>query len=190
MITINQLIHNKRIVKIKKTRAPDLYRKPQTKGVCERISTITPRKPCSARRPIAKVLIKLKYKYIKGFHPIHKQVKITHSVHKKTQILTRGIFCHIPGATHTDKKAKTSTHNLAKFSKVLIRGGRVNDIPGRKYKVIRGANGYETAAAVHRASGRSKYGLYSSKLVFRIRKGRKEDNYKRGIGFRRDNRRK
>ena len=100
MPTFNQLCKNSRTSKIKLITVPALEKCPQKRGTCTKATTLTPKKPCSARRAIC-------------------QAKII-----KTWKL---IYCHIPGIGHT----------LRRYSTVLIRGGRTNDLPGIKYKLIR-----------------------------------------------------
>jgi small subunit ribosomal protein S12 len=102
-----------------KSRVIALNKCPQKKGVCSKIITMTPKKPNSALRQVARVRI------------------------LKSRI---SIFAHIPG----------EGHNLQKFSNVLIRGGRVNDLPGIKYRLIRGK--YDLKPLYKKIRGRSKYG--------------------------------
>lgn len=74
------------------------------------------------------------------------------------------IYCHIPG----------EGHNLKKFSSVLVRGGRPHDLPGVKYKVIRGAKKTDLQSLFLRTSARSKYGAQNPKRFHRIRGSRGE----------------
>ena len=67
--------------------------------------------------------------------------------------------CYIPGIRH----------NLKKFSGVLVRGGRPNDLPGVKYKIIRGARRTDTEPVTLRHSARSKYGCRNPARFHRIR---------------------
>ncbi len=91
---------------------------PQRRGVCTQVKTITPKKPNSALRKVARVR------------------------------LTNGeeVTAYIPGIGH----------NLQEHSVVLIRGGRVKDLPGVRYHIIRGT--LDTSGAANRKQGRSKYG--------------------------------
>ncbi len=104
----------------KKTRSVALRKRPQRKGVCLRVLTMSPKKPNSAVRKIAKV---------RFFMP---HARIT---------------AHIPGIGH----------NIQKHSQVLVRGGRAKDLPGVKYRLIRGK--YDLSPLVMRRQGRSKYGM-------------------------------
>ena len=136
MPTINQLIHNKRKQKVRKSSAPVLNvglntlkkkatntSSPQKRGVCTRVGTKTPKKPNSALRKYARVR------------------------------LSNGkeVDTYIPGIGH----------NLQEHSVVLIRGGRVKDLIGVRYHIIRGT--LDTAGVKDRKQGRSKYGTKKPK---------------------------
>jgi len=123
MPTINQLIRLGRGQKIEKSKAPALQSNPQKRGVCVRVTTMTPKKPNSALRKIARVR------------------------------LSNGteVTAYIPGIGH----------NLQEHSVVLVRGGRVKDLPGIRYKIIRGT--LDTAGVENRKQSRSKYGAKRSK---------------------------
>lgn len=125
MPTIQQLIRRNRKKSIYITKTPALKSCPQRKGICIKVSTVTPKKPNSALRKIARV------KLTSGFE----------------------VTAYIPG----------EGHSLQEHSIVLIRGGRVKDLPGVRYKIIRGA--LDAAAVKNRAQGRSKYGVRKPKLV-------------------------
>ena len=118
MPTIQQLVRQGRKPKAKKEKTPGLAGSPQRRGVCTRVYTITPKKPNSALRKVARVR------------------------------LTSGIevTAYIPG----------EGHNLQEHSIVLIRGGRVKDLPGVRYKVIRGT--LDAAGVDGRRQARSRYG--------------------------------
>lgn len=118
MPTINQLVRKGRKQITKKSTAPALEGSPQKRGVCTRVSTLTPKKPNSALRKVARVR------------------------------LTNGteVTAYIPGIGH----------NLQEHSVVLVRGGRVKDLPGVRYHIVRGA--LDTAGVQNRNQGRSKYG--------------------------------
>ena len=118
MPTINQLIRKGRKVMTKKNKAPALGSSPQKRGVCTRVMTVTPKKPNSALRKVARVRL------VSG-------VEVT---------------AYIPGIGH----------NLQEHSVVLIRGGRVKDIPGVRYHIVRGAK--DTLGVEDRMKARSKYG--------------------------------
>ena len=118
MPTINQLIRRGRKPKPKKSKSPALKACPQRRGVCVQVRTMTPKKPNSALRKIARVR------------------------------LTTGIevTAYIPG----------EGHNLQEHSIVLVRGGRVKDLPGVRYHIVRGA--LDTAGVEGRKKSRSLYG--------------------------------
>jgi small subunit ribosomal protein S12 len=118
MPTIAQLIRLGRTSKIKKSKSPALKECPQRRGVCLQVRTMTPKKPNSALRKIARVR------------------------------LTTGIevTAYIPG----------EGHNLQEHSIVLVRGGRVKDLPGVRYHIVRGT--LDAAGVNARRRGRSKYG--------------------------------
>ena len=118
MPTISQLIRLGRISKKKKTKSPALKACPQRRGVCLQVRTMTPKKPNSALRKIARVR------------------------------LTTGIEVtgYIPG----------EGHNLQEHSIVLVRGGRVKDLPGVRYHIVRGT--LDAAGVTARRQSRSKYG--------------------------------
>jgi small subunit ribosomal protein S12 len=121
--TISQLVREGRKSLKRKSKSPALERAPQRRGVCVRVSTITPRKPNSALRKVARVR------------------------------LTNGqeVTCYIPG----------EGHNLQEHSLVLIRGGRVRDLPGVRYHIVRGA--LDTQGVANLKQGRSKYGTKRTK---------------------------
>ena len=118
MPTINQLVRQGRHALRSKSKSPHLQRNPQRRGVCIQVKTMTPKKPNSALRKIARVR------------------------------LTNGheVTSYIPGIGH----------NLQEHSVVLIRGGRVPDLPGIRYHIIRGT--IDAAGVTDRRQGRSKYG--------------------------------
>ena len=123
MPTINQLVKSPRKKIGKKTKSPALLRCPQRRGVCTRVYTITPKKPNSALRKVARVML------TSGFE----------------------ITAYIPGIGH----------NVQEHSVVLIRGGRVKDLPGVRYHIIRGT--LDSAGVKDRKQGRSKYGVKKPK---------------------------
>ncbi|MQF69973.1 30S ribosomal protein S12 [SAR202 cluster bacterium AD-804-J14_MRT_500m] len=132
MPTINQLVRNGRTKSKKKSKAPAMHwihnslknkvkwsgGAPQKRGVCVQVRTITPKKPNSALRKIARVRL------TNGFE----------------------VTAYIPG----------EGHNLQEHSVVMIRGGRVKDLPGVRYHVIRGT--LDCEGVENRKRGRSKYG--------------------------------
>jgi len=118
MPTITQLLKNSRSPKHKKTKSPALKGCPQRRGVCVQIRTMTPKKPNSALRKVARVRL------TSGFE----------------------VSSYIPG----------EGHNLQEHSIVLIRGGRVKDLPGVRYHIVRGT--LDTQGVANRKRSRSKYG--------------------------------
>jgi len=116
--TVNQLVRKGRSVPKAKTKTPALRGAPQKRGVCTRVFTVTPKKPNSALRKVARV-------------------RLTNGMEVTT---------YIPG----------EGHNLQEHSVVLVRGGRVKDLPGVRYKVIRAA--LDTAGVPDRKQARSRYG--------------------------------
>jgi small subunit ribosomal protein S12 len=118
MPTFNQLVRKGRQKVRRKSKSPVLESCPQRRGVCLQVKTMTPKKPNSALRKIARVR------------------------------LTNGkeITAYIPGVGH----------NLQEHSIVLVRGGRVRDLPGVRYHIIRGT--LDTGGVENRKQGRSKYG--------------------------------
>ena len=118
MPTINQLVRNGRVAQVKKTKSPALQSCPQRRGVCLLVKTMTPKKPNSALRKVARVRL------TNGFE----------------------VTAYIGG----------EGHNLQEHSMVLVRGGRVKDLPGVRYHVVRVA--LETQGVKDRRQGRSKYG--------------------------------
>ena len=131
MPTFNQLVRKGREVSVRKSTAPALQKaynsldksysnanSPQKRGVCTAVRTMTPKKPNSALRKVARV-------------------KLTNGIE---------VTSYIPGIGH----------NLQEHSVVLIRGGRVRDLPGVRYHIIRGT--LDTQGVNNRMQGRSKYG--------------------------------
>src|SRR5512133_3098793 len=123
MPTINQLIRKGRKALVKKTKAPALQSCPQKRGVCTRVMTVTPKKPNSALRKVARVRL------VNGIE----------------------VTAYIPGIGH----------NLQEHSVVLIRGGRVKDLPGVRYHIIRGS--LDASGVANRKKSRSKYGAKKPK---------------------------
>jgi small subunit ribosomal protein S12 len=118
MPTINQLIRIGREDKRKRSKSPALRECPQKRGVCTRVMTMTPKKPNSALRKVARV-------------------RLTNGIE---------VTAYIPGVGH----------NLQEHSAVLVRGGRVKDLPGVRYHIVRGA--LDTLGVDGRKKSRSKYG--------------------------------
>lgn len=123
MPTIKQLIRNTRQPIRKVTKSPALRGCPQRRGTCTRVYTITPKKPNSALRKVARVRL------TSGFE----------------------ITAYIPGIGH----------NLQEHSVVLVRGGRVKDLPGVRYHIVRGT--LDAVGVKDRQQGRSKYGVKKPK---------------------------
>jgi small subunit ribosomal protein S12 len=116
--TIAQLIRKGRQEKVKRSKSPALQGRPQLRGVCVQVRTMTPKKPNSALRKIARV-------------------RLTNGVE---------VTAYIPG----------EGHNLQEHSIVLVRGGRVKDLPGVRYHIVRGT--LDAAGVNQRRKSRSKYG--------------------------------
>jgi len=123
MPTINQLVRKGRKTILAKKKARALENCPQKRGVCTRVMTVTPKKPNSALRKVARV-------------------RLTNGIE---------VTAYIPGIGH----------NLQEHSVVLIRGGRVKDLPGVRYHIVRGAK--DTLGVEDRKKGRSKYGTKKPK---------------------------
>nr|QYB22092.1 ribosomal protein S12 [Phyllocladus trichomanoides]BBF91107.1 ribosomal protein S12 [Phyllocladus aspleniifolius] len=123
MPTIQQLTRNARQPIRNRKKAPALRGCPQRRGVCARVYTITPKKPNSALRKVARVRLTSRYE----------------------------ITAYIPGINH----------NLQEHSVVLVRGGRVKDLPGVRYHIVRGT--LDAVPVKDRQQGRSKYGVKKPK---------------------------
>lgn len=123
MPTVNQLVRGGRKSPQSKSKSPILDRNPQRRGVCLSVKTMTPKKPNSALRKVARVRLSNK---------------------KETT-------CYIGGMGH----------NLQEHSVVLVRGGRVKDLIGVGYHIVRGT--LDTGGVAKRKQGRSKYGAKRGK---------------------------
>ena len=136
MPSINQLVRKGRKQVTYKSNSPALNvsyntlqkkmtetNSPQKRGICTSVKTVTPKKPNSALRKIARV-------------------KLTTGIE---------VTAYIPG----------EGHNLQEHSVVLIRGGRVKDLPGVRYHIVRGT--LDTAGVANRKQARSKYGAKREK---------------------------
>ncbi len=138
MPTINQLVRKGRKTKSKKSKAPALQwtfnsfkqrrvrqpkGSPQKRGVCTQVKTLTPKKPNSALRKVARV-------------------RLTNGIE---------VTAYIPG----------EGHNLQDHSVVLVRGGRVKDLPGVRYHIVRGT--LDSGGVEDRKKARSKYGVKTPK---------------------------
>lgn len=123
MPTVNQLVRKGRRKQTAKKKNVALNQCPQRRGVCLLVKTMTPKKPNSALRKVARVR------------------------------LSNGkeVTAYIPGVDH----------NLQEHSIVLVRGGRVRDLPGVRYHVIRGT--LDAAGVEGRRQGRSRYGAKRGK---------------------------
>ncbi|MGE0651627.1 MAG: 30S ribosomal protein S12 [Alphaproteobacteria bacterium] len=118
MPTMNQLVRKPRTKPNVRIKAPAMQSCPQKRGVCTRVYVVTPKKPNSAQRKVARVRLTNGYE----------------------------VISYIPGMKH----------NLQEHSVVMIRGGRVKDLPGVRYHIIRGT--LDTQGVVERRQRRSKYG--------------------------------
>lgn len=127
MASLNQLVRKgKRLQKRRRSFVLSLNSCPQKKGICVEIrNSVSPKKPNSAKRKVAKV------KLSTGKH----------------------IIAAIPG----------QGHNLQKYSVVMVRGGRARDIPGVRYKLIKGRYDFSLFERIKRTKRRSKYGLPKTK---------------------------
>ena len=125
MPTINQLVRKGRKRVKYKSKSTILDACPQKRGVCLQVKTMTPKKPNSALRKIARV-------------------RLTNGME---------VTAYIPGIGH----------NLQEHSVVLVRGGRVKDLPSVKYHIIRGT--LDAAGVRDRKQGRSKYGAKAAPSV-------------------------
>ena len=138
MPTFNQLVRKGREVSEQKSTAPALQKgwnslkrsaidqsSPQKRGVCTSVKTMTPKKPNSALRKIARV-------------------RLSNGIE---------VSAYIPGIGH----------NLQEHSVALIRGGRVKDLPGVRYHIIRGT--LDAQGVSGRMQGRSKYGAKRPKAA-------------------------
>jgi len=123
MPTINQLVRQGRRKPTYKSKSPVLENNPQKRGVCLLVKTMTPKKPNSALRKIARV-------------------RLSNG---------RETTAYIPG----------EGHNLQEHSIVLVRGGRVRDLPGVRYHIVRGK--LDCAGVEGRKQSRSKYGTKKAK---------------------------
>jgi small subunit ribosomal protein S12 len=123
MPTINQLVRSSRKQKRRKSNTPSLQSCPQKRGVCLQVKTMTPKKPNSALRKIARV-------------------RLSNG---------REVTAYIPG----------EGHNLQEHSIVLVRGGRVRDLPGVRYHIVRGT--LDALGVDGRKQSRSKYGAKAPK---------------------------
>ena len=123
MPTINQLVRRGRRKIISRSKSPALTGCPQRRGVCISVSVMTPKKPNSALRKVARVR------------------------------MTNGeeVTAYIPG----------EGHNLQEHSIVLVRGGRVKDLGGVRYHIVRGT--LDSVGVANRKRGRSKYGAKRAK---------------------------
>lgn len=142
MPTVNQLVRKGRKKLTKRTKTPALRfsfnslknrlvrgkGSPQKRGVCVQVKTITPKKPNSAMRKVARV-------------------RLTNGME---------VTAYIPG----------EGHELQEHSVVLLRGGRVPDLPGVRYHIIRGA--LDTDGVANRRQGRSKYGSKRAKSAAEV----------------------
>ena len=140
MPTISQLVREGRMTSVKKSTAPALLKgmntlrrkptdqaSPQKRGVCTSVKTVTPKKPNSALRKVARV-------------------RLSNGIE---------VIAYIPGIGH----------NLQEHSVVLIRGGRVKDLPGVRYHIVRGV--LDTSGVGSRNKARSKYGAKRPKKAAR-----------------------
>lgn len=118
MPTLKQLQRKSRFKKKPLKKSPALQKCPQKRGFCLKVYTMTPKKPNSALRKVAKVRLSTR----------------------------KAVIAYIPG----------EGHSLQQYSSVLVRGGRVKDLPGVKYHLVRGK--FDLLGIKARKNARSKYG--------------------------------
>ncbi len=123
MPTINQLVRRGRRKMSQRSKSPALTNCPQRRGVCLAVRVVTPKKPNSALRKVARVRLTNGYE----------------------------VTAYIPG----------EGHNLQEHSIVLVRGGRVKDLSGVRYHIVRGT--LDCVGVEGRKRGRSKYGAKKAK---------------------------
>ncbi|MCA1808163.1 MAG: 30S ribosomal protein S12 [Kiritimatiellia bacterium] len=123
MPTINQLVRKGRREIVRRSKSPALTRCPQRRGVCLAVRVVTPKKPNSALRKVARVRLTNGYE----------------------------VTAYIPGVGH----------NLQEHSIVLVRGGRIKDLSGVRYHIVRGT--LDSVGVEGRRRGRSKYGAKKPK---------------------------
>jgi len=121
--TVQQLGRSPRVRKVRRSKTPLLGGAPQRRGVCLLVKTVTPKKPNSALRKVARVRLST----------------------------GRELTAYIPG----------EGHNLQEHSIVLVRGGRVRDLPGIRYKDVRGV--LDSIGVEARKQARSRYGAKRKK---------------------------
>ncbi|MEI6221743.1 MAG: 30S ribosomal protein S12 [bacterium] len=147
MPTVNQLVRKGRSISKKKSKSPALLtmynsmnrevvnsKSPFKRGVCVQVKTMTPKKPNSALRKVARVRLT-------------NQTEVT---------------AYIPG----------EGHNLQEHSVVVIRGGRVKDLPGVRYHIVRGV--LDTAGVAKRGKRRSLYGTKKGAAAAAAAAGKKK----------------
>ena len=125
MPTMQQLVRQGRTKKRSKLKTPALKGSPQRRGVCTQVRTMTPKKPNSALRKIARV-------------------RLSNGLE---------VTAYIPG----------EGHSLQEHSVVLVRGGRVKDLPGVRYHIVRGS--LDSVGVAKRTQSRSKYGAKRPKAA-------------------------
>ena len=123
MPTINQLVRKPRVPQKSRPKHPAVQGCPQKRGVCLQVKTMTPKKPNSALRKVARV-------------------RLSNGIE---------VTAYIPG----------EGHNLQEHSIVLVRGGRVRDLPGVRYHILRGT--LDSSGVDGRTKSRSKYGAKRAK---------------------------
>ena len=128
MVTNNQLLKYPRRPKRRTTNVPALKGSPQRKGICLKVYTMSPKKPNSANRKVARVRLTSRAK----------------------------VSSYIPGEKHL----------LQQHSVVLVRGGRVKDLPGVRYHMIR--EKHDLFGVIDRSQARSKYGTKKRDVVRKV----------------------
>ena len=128
MATQKQLVKKPRRAKRRSTNVPALKGSPQRKGICLKVYTLSPKKPISANRRVARVRLGSRAK----------------------------VSSYIPG----------ERHYLQQHSVVLVRGGRVKDLPGVRYHMIRGK--HDLFGVIDRSQARSKYGTKKRDVIRKV----------------------
>ena len=164
MPTIQQLVRKGREDKVAKTKTAALKGSPQRRGVCTRVYTTTPKKPNSALRKVARVkLSKTKTPALKG-SPQRRGVctrVYTNTPKKPNSALRKVARVRLSSGVEVTAYIPGVGHNLQEHSIVLVRGGRVKDLPGVRYKIIRGT--LDTQGVKNRKQSRSRYGAKKEK---------------------------
>jgi small subunit ribosomal protein S12 len=137
MPTRNQLFKNIRIrrTRLRMRNSPALWGCPQKLGICRMLYVMSPRKPNSAKRRVARVLL------------VHRHNRWYRFKDRIYQIRYLNVLTYIPGIGS----------NLQQFGRLLVRGGRTQDLPSVHYKAVRGC--IDLGGVIKRRTSRSRYGV-------------------------------